>query len=198
MIILIEGPRHSGKTFLIQNFLSINKNENLEYYKFYFANHVKELGLSKLDSEKSLHYLSLGNILTILEMNKSYEKIKIFDRSILSAYTWAILQKRLSKKEAIEEFKRVIGSSLFCNCRHLVIEVEGETKDKIREKDDLWKALHHTQTELEIMNELIEIGYSELTDQTKGNYLIKIKNNFDYESANIFNSACNSFINQYK
>ena len=88
MILFIEGPRHSGKTYLINNFLSVCNDPRIEYYKFYFANHIKMLDLVKLDDSAALHYFSLGNIMTIMEMNLRPEyrdKIWIFDRAILSA-----------------------------------------------------------------------------------------------------------------
>ena len=67
MILFIEGPRHSGKTYLINNFLSVCNDPRIEYYKFYFANHIKMLDLVKLDDSAALHYFSLGNIMTIME-----------------------------------------------------------------------------------------------------------------------------------
>ena len=87
MILFIEGPRHSGKTYLINNFLSVCNDPRIEYYKFYFANHIKMLDLVKLDDSAALHYFSLGNIMTIMEMNLRPEyrdKIWIFDRAIFS------------------------------------------------------------------------------------------------------------------
>jgi predicted AAA+ superfamily ATPase len=90
MILFVEGARHCGKTFLINKFIENCNDPRLEYYKFYFADHIKTLDLVELDSDPSLHYFSLGNIMTIMEMNLRPEyrdKIWIFDRAIISAYT---------------------------------------------------------------------------------------------------------------
>ena len=115
MILFIEGPRHSGKTYLINNFLSVCNDPRIEYYKFYFANHIKMLDLVKLDDSAALHYFSLGNIMTIMEMNLRPEyrdKIWIFDRAILSANAWAILRGRLSIESAKSEYSKLVSSDV--------------------------------------------------------------------------------------
>ena len=120
MILFIEGPRHSGKTYLIERFLEQNTDPRVEYYKFYFANHLKTLELQWQEDQPGLHYFSLGNIMTIMEMNLRPEykdKIWIFDRAIISAYTWAILRNRLDIPRAKAEYLRLLDSELFTNCK---------------------------------------------------------------------------------
>jgi hypothetical protein len=99
MILVIEGARHSGKTFLIEKFFEQNKNPKVHYYKFQFAKYIDDLGMRDQETGPGVHYFSIANVLTILELNQSLlkDKIVIFDRSIFSAYTWSILRKRMEE-----------------------------------------------------------------------------------------------------
>ena len=192
MILFVEGARHSGKTFLINQFLEKYDDPRIEYYKFYFANHVKMLDLVELDATPALHYFSLGNIMTIMEMNLRPEykdKIWIFDRAIISAYTWAILRKRLGRSQAELEFLKLINSDLYKNSKTLVVSVAGQTGDSIRIKDT-WDGKHSTTEEQLLMASLIESGLKNLADTDKNNGLSFVFNQFDEASVNSFNREC--------
>lgn len=192
MILFVEGARHSGKTFLINQFLEKYDDPRIEYYKFYFANHVKMLDLVELDSTPALHYFSLGNIMTIMEMNLRPEykdKIWIFDRAIISAYTWAILRKRLGRSQAELEFLKLINSDLYKNSKTLVVSVAGQTGDSSRIKDT-WDGKHSTTEEQLLMASLIESGLKNLADTDKNNGLSFVFNQFDEASVNSFNREC--------
>lgn len=192
MILFVEGPRHSGKTFLINNFLKECSDPRLEYYKFYFANHVKTLDMVADEKSPSLHYFSLGNIMTIMEMNQRPEykdKIWIFDRAIVSAYTWAILRGRLSKSKAELEYFSLLSSDLFKNCKTLVVSVAGQTGDSARAKDT-WDGAHSTQEEQSTMAHLLDIGNTWLANSSSNNGLSISFNHFDSASAGCFNAEC--------
>lgn len=192
MILFVEGARHSGKTFLINQFIQAQADSRIEYYKFYFANHVKSLGLVELDSTPALHYFSLGNIMTIMEMNLRPEykdKIWIFDRAIISAYAWAILRKRLPRDRAELEFQSLIGSDLYRNSKTLVVSVTGQTGDSSRVKDT-WDAMHSTAEEQRIMSELISSGMADLASTVKNNGLSFVFNEFCQSSVESFNGEC--------
>jgi hypothetical protein len=192
MILFVEGARHSGKTFLIDQFLETHKDPRIEYYKFYFANHVKSLDLVDLDATPALHYFSLGNIMTIMEMNLRPEykdKIWIFDRAIISAYTWAILRKRLGRSKAELEFLKLVSSDLYKNSKTLVVSVAGQTGDSSRVKDT-WDGKHSTVEEQQLMANLIESGLRELADTDKNNGISFVFNHFDQASVVSFNNEC--------
>jgi nicotinamide riboside kinase len=192
MILFIEGPRHSGKTYLINKFLESCSDPRVEYYKFYFANHVKTLGITDKDSSEAFHYFSLGNIMTILEMNQREEyadKIWIFDRAIISAYTWAMLRDRLSPEEAKTEFIKLMSSVLFRNCKTLLVTATSQTADSDRVKD-LWDGAHSTKEELGLMTELIELCNMQLTDTFKNNQFATVENQFEQSSVDEFNQLC--------
>ena len=197
MILFIEGPRHSGKTFLINNFLKECSDPRLEYYKFYFANHVKTLDMVSDEKSPSLHYFSLGNIMTIMEMNLRPEykdKIWIFDRAIISAYTWAILRNRLSRNAAELEFLKLINSDLYKNSKTLVVAVTGQTGDSGRVKDT-WDGKHATFEEQQLMAKIIESGSSQLSNNDAGNQLSFIFNQFDELSVKLFKNECYRLLN---
>jgi len=186
MILFIEGSRAVGKTYLINKFFEQVKLTNIEYYKFYFANHIKLLNLQNLDNSSALHYFSLGNIMTILEMNlrKEYkDKIWIFDRAIISAYAWAILRNRLSFETAKSEYLKLLSSNLYSNCKTLVIKtkIDRSTIESTRNKD-VFDGLHTTLNEYTKLSEFVEIGFQFLNDKNKNNKIVSITNNFDEES----------------
>ena len=188
MILFIEGPRHSGKTYLIEKLLEQNTDPRIEYYKFYFANHVKTLDLVGLDESPALHYFSLGNIMTIMEMNLRPEysdKIWVFDRAIISAYTWAILRNRLPKDSAQREFLKLIGSKLYQNSKTLVVGVNAQTGDAGRVKDT-WDGKHSTFEEQNLMTSLIDSGLSHLSNNQVNNQLSFVFNQFDEASVTLF------------
>ena len=192
MILFIEGPRHSGKTFLINKFLETCSDPRIEYYKFYFANHIKTLGLVGLDSDPSLHYFSLGNIMTIMEMNQRPEykdKIWIFDRAIVSAYTWAVLRKRLPLDKAEQEFLTLLNTDLYSNSKTCVVAVAGQTADSDRSKDT-WDGAHSTQEEQSLMAHFLEIGKPQLLNQQKNNQTSIVLNSFNETSVENFIAEC--------
>ena len=192
MILFIEGPRGSGKTFLINQFLEECKDPRLEYYKFYFANHVKSLSLVERDADPSLHYFSLGNIMTILEMNQRPEyrdRIWVFDRALISAYTWAVLRGRLAIESAGEEYMKILESDLFKNCKTLYVTVDRQTDDTTRVKDT-WDGAHSTQVETDYLSHFFGLGIDLISSSQRDNGGTIIKNGFNNESVDLFKSTC--------
>jgi hypothetical protein len=197
MILFIEGPRHSGKTFLISEFINWAADPRIEYYKFYFANHVKNLELEHLNRTHALHYYSIGNIMTIMEMNadpRNREKIWVFDRAIISAYTWAVLMGRLTKPDALTEYKKLMAYGLYQNCQTLIINVDGQTEPASRQKD-IWDSTRSTQEEFRHMTEFVDAGMPWLRNEDKSNRLIQITNDFTRRSVVQFREACSTLIN---
>ena len=193
MILFIEGPRHSGKTYLIERFLEQNTDPRVEYYKFYFANHLKTLDLEWQEDQPGLHYFSLGNIMTIMEMNQRpqyQDKIWIFDRAIISAYTWAVLRKRLSLERARVEIRLLLESELYSNCQTVFIMPTGQTGDNNRTKDH-WDGQVKTDQEVDMMKEFINDSRYNLANPIRDNSLYFAKNTFDQASISQFIESCN-------
>lgn len=197
MILFIEGCRHSGKTYLISEFIHWAADPRIEYYKFYFANHVQKLDLFHLDRTSNLHYYSLGNIMTIMEMNvdpRNKDKVWVFDRAIVSAYVWAVLRGRLTEPDALSEYKRLLDYGLYTNCQTLRVQVDGQTGDSNRTKD-LWDGAHTTSDESKLMTEFIDAGMPWLRNEAKENRILEVKNDFNRASIFQFREACSTLIN---
>ena len=114
MIVIIEGPRGAGKSHLVNRFFSQNLKDDYVYYKWDFAEWVKELEID--ESKQGCHYFSVGNIITILELadNMFKDKILVLDRSLISAYVWAMYRNRMERKTLEEEFSKIMSKiSLF-------------------------------------------------------------------------------------
>ncbi len=202
MILFVEGCRASGKTYLINNLLEsihldILKNPekfevkpDIEYYKFYFANHIRTLGLQDLDNTASLHYFSLGNIMTILEMNLQPQyrnKIWIFDRAMISAYVWAVLRKRMLPARAQQEYKALLSSDLYRNCKTIMITVNEDRREQdLARNKDMFDGAHSTDDELRQFGHFLEFGRNQLADRSRKNDIAIVTNNFDKESIERF------------
>ena len=118
MIISIEGPRNTGKSHLLNSFLEKNENPNVIYYKFLFAKYIDQFNMRDQESGPGMHYFSLGNILSIFELNQTLfkDKIILFDRCIHSAYVWAIYRERLGREKLLAEYSKILNSELYTNC----------------------------------------------------------------------------------
>ena len=205
MILFVEGPRACGKTYLIDNFIMRNRTNPpkvieppvIEYYKFYFADHIKTLGLVERESDPILHYFSLGNIMTIMEMNLRPEyknKVWVFDRAIISAYAWAVLRNRLTIDQAKAEYLALLRSDLFHNCSTIMVTVDHQTSDSNRKKDT-FDGAHSTFEELEKLSYFISIGVKELSSIESNNRLDFVPNYFDQESSDHFTNTCFRLLN---
>lgn len=203
MILFIEGPRAVGKTYLINHFIEYTKTNSkykdfdVEYYKFHYTKHIHLLLCNKKD-DPNLHYFGLGNVLTILEMNTNpiyKDKIWIFDRALITTYVWATLYNRLKQHQAQNEFLTILHSDLYQNCKTLVIEpsIDRTAIDLNRNKDQFGGEFS-TYTEYDLMDKFINLGHSELTNQTKDNSLLKVLNHYNDFSKLEFIETCNKLL----
>lgn len=196
MIVFIEGPRHCGKTYLINKFMEQCTDPRVEYYKFYFADHLKTLKLEWQEDQPGMHYFSLGNIMTIMEMNLRPEykdKIWIFDRAIISAYTWALLRKRLDIVRVRQEMADLLESDLFQNCKTIFIYPREDNSDLQRVKDH-WDGMVKSEDEVNIMTDLIQERVYDLANTSRNNSLHFCRNDFDEAAVNSFIQTCNEAI----
>lgn len=187
MIVFIEGPRHCGKTFLIDSFFKQNKNPNVLYYKFQFAKYIDELGFRDHEIGPGVHYFSISNVLTILELNKTYfkDKIMVFDRSIYSAYVWSIYRKRMEKERLLNEFEKVLSSDLYQNCVLYYLTRKDMPSPEKREKD-YFRNFENYSEEKKIFDKVLERTYPYSTNSSRSNYRIDFTNNFDQKSTETF------------
>lgn len=196
MIIFIEGPRHTGKTHLMEEFFKQNQNPNVLYYKFAFAKYIEELGMRDQETGPGVHYFSIANVLTILELNKEIlkDKVIVFDRSIFSAYVWSIYRERMDKQRLLNEFEKVLNSDLYQNCALVYLtRKEMETPEK-RDKD-YFGNFENYDAEKKVFEEVLEMASQYTSDSSKRNFNIMYLNNFDTKSVALFCQMLNDIAN---
>lgn len=186
MILNVDGSRGSGKTYLLDRFFAQNTNPKIVRYRFDFPGWVGKLGLGRDDTQASLHYLSLGNVLTVMEMMKNdNSKLLVLDRGIFSCFVWSQLRKRISWNTAVTEIKAIMASPVYSNYQTLYVDpIKPEGRDE-RNKD-MWDNVH-TRSEEELM-------YREFFDETivehhsfdKNCQLKEIQNHFEETTVSNF------------
>jgi hypothetical protein len=196
-IVMIEGCRHSGKTHLINDFFAQNKNPNVIYYKFKFAKYIEDFGMRDQESGPGVHYFSIGNILTILELNETLlkDKIVIFDRCIYSAYVWSVYRNRLDHDKLYQEFRKILASPLYSKCTLLYVDRDPKVKTQKREKD-YFGNFEDLNREKEIFGEILDQYRPQASDSTRGNSFLEFTNNFDDASAVRFCQLMNELVKQ--
>ena len=187
MIILIEGHRHSGKTFLMEKFFEENKDPKIHYYKFQFAKYIESLGLRDQEDGPGVHYFSIANVLTILELNQSIlkDQVIVFDRCIFSAYVWSIYRERMDNERLTNEFRKILNSELWQNCKILYVSRPTEINTEVREKD-YFENFENLESEKNLFDKLFSEFIEVITDDKLNNSLIRFKNNFDQLSEERF------------
>jgi hypothetical protein len=196
MILVIEGARHSGKTFLIEKFFEQNKNPKVHYYKFQFAKYVDDLGMRDQETGPGVHYFSIANVLTILELNQTLLKdhILVFDRCIFSAYVWSIYRERMNQFRLLSEFQKILISDLYQNSKILYVERGSEIEITKREKD-YFGNFENSDREKELFERVFSEFRDEINDSSRNNDFVRMINRFNEESIDEFNQILEGLIN---
>ena len=195
-LILIEGHRHSGKTYLIEKFIEQNKDPRVHYYKFQFAKYIDELGMRDQDTGAGVHYFSIANVLTILELNQSLmsDKILIFDRCIFSAYVWSIYRERMDTYRLLDEFRKILTGPLYQNVKVVYVDRNEEIHVDKREKD-YFSNFENADKEKELFERIFSEFMPQITDLDRNNEFDRITNQFNEESSVQFNQMLTELIN---
>lgn len=195
-LIIIEGHRSSGKTHLIEKFFEQNTNPNVHYYKFQFAKYIDELGMRDQDSGPGVHYFSIANVMTILELNQSLlkDQILVFDRCIFSAYVWSIYRERMDQFRLLGEFKKILTSDLYQNSKVVYVDREENIKIAKRGKD-YFDNFENAEAEKELFERIFSEFRDEINDSTRNNDFMRITNHFNEDSIDQFNQMLNNLIN---
>jgi thymidylate kinase len=195
-LIIIEGHRLSGKTHLIEKFFEQNTNSNVHYYKFQFAKYIDELGMRDQDSGPGVHYFSIANVMTILELNQSLlkDQILVFDRCIFSAYVWSIYRERMDQARLLGEFQKILTSDLYKNSKVVYVDRAENVKVVKREKD-YFDNFENADAEKELFERIFSEFENEITDTSRNNDFARLTNRFDDDSIEEFNQLLNNLIN---
>ena len=150
MLVIFEGARNSGKTYLAQK---ASEHNNISLYKFEFVKWFNELGLE--DSSRESHLFALGKELQLLQANRDgILNPIILDRGFLTVLVWGVLSKRIHFDEAIEQLDKIISSGLLKNCK--VFYIHGDNPDKSNRNKDNWDFRDNTSDEKTLYKKFIQ------------------------------------------
>ena len=150
MLVIFEGARNSGKTYLAQRAAEHNK---IPLYKFEFVKWFNELKLE--DTSRESHLFALGKELQLLQANRDgILSPIILDRGFLTVLVWGVLSKRIDFEEAIDELNKIISSGLLKNCK--VFYVHGDNPNKSDRNKDNWDFRDNTTDEKRLYDKFIK------------------------------------------
>ncbi len=178
-LIIIEGARRSGKSFLISS------KSDVPVFKFDF-NPVFE-GLNFMKNSPEVHYLGLGKELMLHQLNRDgfIDGNIIVDRGIITNTVWAVFQRRISLELAKKEIEWCINSGLLVNTSFVAII--GTHSDK-RSKD-IWDGDDSRVTEeIDLFNEIYNFM------EVRGIKIHRFTNTFDPSAINNFSNFINELI----
>jgi hypothetical protein len=179
-LLIVEGPRKSGKTYLVNN------QKIHPVFKFDFNDHFSKWKLGK--QSEITHWFGLGKEVMLHELYQksviSNNKTLVTDRGILTNSVWGIFQGRTTDKQARKDLKNFRDLGLFKNVTFIV--VQGNWKKE--RKKDVWDE-DDTRAE--------EEGYLfksfSLLLQDLGVDVIFFPNEFDENSLERFNLLLNKY-----
>lgn len=196
MILIIEGARHSGKSYLMDQFFAQNQDPKVNYYKFQFAKYIEDLGMRDQEAGPGVHYFSISNVMTIFELNQTLLKdhILVFDRAIFSAYVWSIYRKRMDEGRLLDEFEKLLLNEIYNNVTVVYVNRQDGIETVKREKD-YFGNFENADAEKEVFEKVFSRFDELINDPAKSNRFTRFTNNFDEDSIASFNSLLTRLIN---
>lgn len=179
MIIVIEGARNVGKTFLLNSI-----KDKINVYKYPFSdwfNTIFDKDMSK-NSLDPMFYMPFGMETGILDIGSKglLNGPLLVDRGFLSNAVFGIMTKRITKQQAIDNLKWLMKK--WPNEYHIVY-IDANIKNDDRNKDQ-WEIYDPIET-----REL----YEELIFELQLN-ITMFYNHFDTESLTKFNETISNII----
>jgi hypothetical protein len=151
MIYVFEGARNSGKTFLSEH---IKKTFGIPKFKFDFSTYFGGLNLSSENSRET-HFFAMGKELMIMQLSRDLGiEDFILDRGIVTVFSWALLEKRMTEEEVVSQIKLICDQNLLKGIS--IIYVEGKNPDKSPRNKDHWDHLDFNEDEKKYCDFVIE------------------------------------------
>ena len=149
-ILLVEGARNCGKTYLIDKISSLNK------YKFPFAKYYNEAYSKSMEdnSNSELFYFTAGYDVTLFDMHKQglIENNLLLDRGFLSNIVLGIQSKRITKEQGINHLNYILNN--YGDSFKIVYITAPERADE-RNKD-AWEIYKQKET-IELYDEFLKL-----------------------------------------
>lgn len=173
MVTIFEGPRNSGKTFLVDKY---SKLKGIPVFKFDFTDWFNLLKLP--DNQERTHDFALGKEIMLHQLNRDgFLGDFILDRGILTVLAWGVLSNRISKNKALDQLSLIDKEGLFKNCR--IIYVTGINPGTRKRNKDNWDFRDGQNEEKELMDFLVQI-----LENYYGVSVERIENTFDHRVYN--------------
>lgn len=197
-MIIIEGARNVGKTYLLDQYLKTFPNK-FYTYKFPFFDYYKELELDKELNAGT--YFGYGKDLDLLALAKSnlLPQNLLLDRGFVSNIVFAMIFRKAKEAEMVKYLEMI--KNRFSEVKIDIVYVEadeaGRTRNnvaEVREKDNQEVDLLNV-TNSDIFANTYSFKYSwvlELLDKCPNIQIHGITNHFDEESVKEFNNLLNS------
>lgn len=178
MIIVFEGCRNSGKTFLSEK---VSEALSMPRYKFDFVGYFSAIGLDS--KSQSAHSFAIGKELMLMQINRDglIQDDVIVDRGFLTVLAWGICEKRISKDDAIFQLRLMINKSLLKNVTLIYVNKNSNVSSKRGPKDQ-WDRVEESTEEMEAYKFLLDYLISDVN--VPGFSLLKIDNDFNEDSIN--------------
>jgi len=143
MIIIFEGCRNSGKTFLSKQ---ISEDLYIPRFQFDFVEYFNGLNLESKESE-SAHSFSMGKDLMLMQLNRDgfIQEDVIIDRGFLTVLSWGLLEKRIDPPTARKHLGLLNSNGLTRDIH--IIYVEGDNPDPSDRNKDMWDDIEKTNSE---------------------------------------------------
>jgi hypothetical protein len=178
MIIIAEGARNVGKTYLLNSM-----KDKIDVYKYPFSDWFNTIfkDMSK-NSEDPMFYMPFGMETAVLDLKSKgiINKPILVDRSFLSNAVFGIMTKRITREQAIQNILWLL--SKWPDSYH-IIYIDADIKSDDRNKDQ-WEIYDPIKTRM---------IYEDLMSRLNFN-ITTFKNNFDTESVKEFNDIVDNLI----
>lgn len=198
MIILVEGPRGAGKSYLVDEFFKSNQDPKILYYKFKFTDWIKILEIEDQEPGPGVHYFSISNIITILGISSTFlkENHVVFDRSIFSAYVWSIFRKRMDRERLLTEFNNFLLTDSYSNCKLIYVNRSNEVNAISRVKQDGFDVFENYEAEKLIYDDVLFRFRDQITDSSRANEFFEFTNYLNEDSVESFRVLLYDILNK--
>jgi len=174
MIIVFEGCRNSGKSFLSSQ---VSSETGIPRYKFNFAEYFSDLGLES-SSSLPAHSFAMGKELMLLQLNRDgfLSEDFILDRGFLTVLAWGLCEKRIDESQMKSQMEMFQKRDLYKDV--VVVYVDGKNPDPSARNKDIWDSKEDDTTE----KDAFELVLQEIDSAGLGIKVIRFQNDFTSDS----------------
>lgn len=168
MLYIVEGPRNSGKTYLLEN-----SNISIPRYKFVFNEFVNDFYIGPNDDIELFYYtIGFDNGLLDLVKKQIIDKPIIMDRGFISDIVYAIQSGRINIEYGKSVMKYLYNKYKDC---FKIIYIDSETKPDNRNKDkwDFYDSKETIKIYKSLLSGIEHINfYNDFTDHSLNKFKI--------------------------